>query len=62
MKFTLGIRLEDHEEAEGCDKVDHNIEDMLIYRTGKNDSYGKPRTGDREDKNYHMGQINSGAA
>lgn len=62
LKFTLGIRLEDHEEAEGCDKVDHNIEDMLIYRTGKNDSYGKPRTGDREDKNYHMGQINSGAA
>ena len=59
LKYTLGIRLDEHEELEGCDKVDHNIEDMLIYRTGKNDSYGKPRS---DDKNFHMGQVNSGLA
>ena len=58
LKYTLGIRLEEHEELEGCDKVDHNIEDMLIYKNDKSSSNGKTRSTNHEEKeNFLMNPV-----
>ena len=58
MKYTVGIRLEDHEESEGCDKVDHNIEDMLIYKNEKNRSSVKAQFKNNDEKeNFAMNHL-----
>lgn len=54
----MGIRLEDHEESEGCDKVDHNIEDMLIYKNEKNRSSVKAQLKNNDEKeNFAMNHL-----
>ena len=54
----MGIRLEEQEELEGCDKVDHNIEDMFIYKNDKSSSNGKTRsTNHAETENFLMNPV-----